>query len=149
MLDISIPKIVVDATSQSPSKVSSTCRPITCVIAHLSLHRGDGYCCASINSDLEQQDARFWMPRAMSAKLGSSSLGPIKSMDDLPDDLLGVNVIADGWREGVGCGRGESELCVVLCGTSRCHTWQVSIMNIHHSTNISKRLQILTYCTFA
>jgi hypothetical protein len=44
MLDISIPKIVVDATSFSPSMVSSTCRLITCVTAHLSLHRGDGYC---------------------------------------------------------------------------------------------------------
>jgi hypothetical protein len=44
MLDISIPKIVVDATSHSPSMVSSTCRPITCVNAHVSLHRGDGYC---------------------------------------------------------------------------------------------------------
>jgi hypothetical protein len=44
MLDISIPKIVIDATSHSPSMVSSTCRPITCVTAHVSLHRGDGYC---------------------------------------------------------------------------------------------------------
>jgi hypothetical protein len=44
MLDISMPKIVVNATSYSPSMVSSTCRPIMCVTAHLSLHRGDGYC---------------------------------------------------------------------------------------------------------
>jgi hypothetical protein len=44
MLDISIPKIVVDATSHSPSMVSLMCRPITCVTAHVSLHRGDGYC---------------------------------------------------------------------------------------------------------
>jgi hypothetical protein len=44
MLDIRIPTIVVFATSYSPSIVSSRCRPITCVTAHLSLHRGDGYC---------------------------------------------------------------------------------------------------------
>ncbi len=39
-------------------------------------------------------------------------------MDNLLNNLLGVEVIADGWRVGVGCGRGESGLCVVLCGTS-------------------------------
>ncbi len=44
MLEIRIPTIVVNATSYSPSMVSLTCRPITCVTAHLSLHRGDGYC---------------------------------------------------------------------------------------------------------
>jgi hypothetical protein len=44
MLDNRIPTIVVDATSYSPSMVCSTCRPITCVTAHVSLHRGDGYC---------------------------------------------------------------------------------------------------------
>jgi hypothetical protein len=33
-------------------------------------------------------------------------------------------------------------LCVVLCGMN------VSIMNVHHSTIIPKKLQILTYCTF-
>jgi hypothetical protein len=44
MLNISIPKIVVNATSHSPSMVSLMCRPITCVTAHVSLHRGDGYC---------------------------------------------------------------------------------------------------------
>jgi hypothetical protein len=44
MLDIRIPTIVVNATSYSLSMVSMTCGPITCVNAHLSLHRGDGYC---------------------------------------------------------------------------------------------------------
>ncbi len=32
MLDIRIPTIVFDATSYSPSMVSSMCRPITCVL---------------------------------------------------------------------------------------------------------------------
>jgi hypothetical protein len=42
----------------------------------------------------------------MSEKSGSFLLGLIESMDDLLDDLLGVKDIADGWRGGVGCGRG-------------------------------------------
>ncbi len=44
MLDIRIPTIVINATSYSPSMVCSTCRAITCVTTHLSLHRGHGYC---------------------------------------------------------------------------------------------------------
>jgi hypothetical protein len=44
MLDISIPKIVIDATSHFLSMVSLMCRPITCVTAHVHLHRDDGYC---------------------------------------------------------------------------------------------------------
>ncbi len=55
MLDIRISKIVVDATSHSPSVVSLTCRPITCVTAHISLHRGDGYC--KLNSLIAAQKA--------------------------------------------------------------------------------------------
>ncbi len=55
MLDISIPKIVVDATSYSPSMVSLTCRPITCVTTYLSLHSGDGYC-----RGLTYQGERGW-----------------------------------------------------------------------------------------
>ncbi len=54
----------------------------------------------------------------MSAKSGSSSLGPIESLDNSLDNLLGVEDIVDGWRGGLGCGRGESVLCVVLCGMS-------------------------------
>jgi hypothetical protein len=53
MLDIRIPTIVVDATSYSPSMVSSMCRPITCVTAHLSLHRGDGYCRGIIHNPMQ------------------------------------------------------------------------------------------------
>jgi hypothetical protein len=74
--------------------------------------------CASVDSNRTQQDARFLISRVMSAKSGSSLLGPIKLMNDLLDYSRGANVIADGWRGGVGCGRGESVLCVVLCGTS-------------------------------
>jgi hypothetical protein len=48
MLDISISKIVVNATSHSLSMVSLTCRPITCVTAHVSLHIGDEYCRSSV-----------------------------------------------------------------------------------------------------
>ncbi len=50
MLDISIPKIVVNATSHSPSIVSSTCRLIMCVTTHISLHRGDGYCMPDVTT---------------------------------------------------------------------------------------------------
>jgi hypothetical protein len=51
----------------------------------------------------------------MCTKLGSSSLGPIELMDDSLDKSRGVEVIADGWREGLGGGRKESGLCVVVC----------------------------------
>jgi hypothetical protein len=54
----------------------------------------------------------------MLAKSGSSSLGPIELKDDSLDNLLGDKDIGNGWRGGVGCWRGESVLCVVLCGTS-------------------------------
>jgi hypothetical protein len=55
---------------------------------------------------------------AISVKSGSLLLGLIELMDNLSDDLLGVKVIVDGWKGGMGCGKGESVLCVVLCGTS-------------------------------
>jgi hypothetical protein len=51
----------------------------------------------------------------MSAKPGSLSLGLIELMDNSLDDSLGVDVIADRWRGGVGRGRTESGLCVVMC----------------------------------
>ncbi len=57
------------------------------------------------------------MSGAISAKSGSSSLGPIESIDDSSDDLLGVKDISD-MGGGVGWGgRGE-------CGTN------VIIMNV-------------------
>jgi hypothetical protein len=79
--------------------------------------------------------------------------GPVRTIASLGIAIAAVVVvvIADmdggGGRSGMWEG-GESGLCVVLCGTSRCHTWDVSIMNVHHSTNIPKKLQILNYCTF-
>jgi hypothetical protein len=49
----------------------------------------------------------------MSAKSGSSSLGPTKLVDNSSDDVLGVKVIADGWRGEWDVGGGN--LCCVLC----------------------------------
>ncbi len=58
MLDISIPKIVVNATSHSLSVVSLTCKAITCVTAHVSLHRGDGYHTAVTSSSYEKNGTK-------------------------------------------------------------------------------------------
>jgi hypothetical protein len=78
---------------------------------------------ASVDSNLTQQDARFWMSRAMSAKLGSSSLGSIESMDDSSEKLLGVVLVfvaVSGAEEGRG--RGEGGIWVVCCGV--CCRWR-------------------------
>ncbi len=55
------------------------------------------------------------MSWAMSAKLGSSSLGPIKSMDNLLDDLLRVEFIEDMGGGGEWDVGGGSLGCVLCC----------------------------------